>query len=376
MRRDRSSRIAVVGAGPAGCFVVLEILKKIPDATIDLYDKRPTPYGLVAYGVAPDHCRTRRILKVLDGAITHPKVTFHPDTIIGEAPHAVADLLHTHRAVILCTGAEIPVMLDVPGRDGPGLPIWSGLDFAYWANGHPSPPFPVVDAPKVVVVGHGNVALDAARLLARPPETLRETDIAPQALRQLERMQTKTITLLGRRGPAQSKFGPEELREIAESDYWNVDVREEDLVLTPEELAWQEANPHHPHVFNLETFRSMVGRKIKPGLSTIAFRFHTRVTRIVSPLQITVETGPDQHTAMDYNLLIEAIGHRARPIPGLPFDEARSILPHQAGRVEGSPGVYTSGWLKRGATGLIGHNRKDAIETVSCLFDDWNNGVI
>lgn len=364
---DRCS-IAVVGAGPAGCFVVLELLKKLPGAAIDLYDKRPAPYGLVAYGVSPDHCRTRRILRVLDGALTDRRVTFHPDTRVGEPPCTVADLLVGHDAVVVCTGMEIPARLPVEGRDTGRIPVVSGLDLAYFFNGQAPLDLPWLSLRHAVIAGNGNVALDAARMLARPAASLRDTDIAPRALRALETSALETVTVIGRRGPLEAKFGPEELREIAESDLWSVAVDARDL----EGLA--APDPESPAGLNLETFHAMTERTPVPGRRTIAFRFHTEAAAIPGPGNLVVSGRSGNTDVLPCDLLVEAVGHRGEPLPGLPFDEKTGHVPNREGRADGVPRVYVCGWIKRGAHGLIGHNRKDAIETVSCLLADLGAG--
>lgn len=361
---SQSPRFSVIGAGPAGCFTVLELLKTFPSATIDLYDKRPAPFGLVAYGVAPDHCRTRRVLKVLDKAIIDPRVTFHPGVRVGDPPHRIEDMAATRDAVVVCTGMELPNRLPLQGRDAGRIPIAAGLDLARWVNGEQPRHLPWPRIRHVVVVGNGNVALDAARMLARPPAELRDTDIAPAALRDLETSAVETITVVGRRGPAEARFGPEELREVGESDAWCASTEPQDLIDLP------EPEPDSNVALNLDLFRAMAGRPPEAGKRMIRFCFHAHPQAVTEQGHLIVTDTNRVPNALSCDLLIEAIGHRGEPLPGLPFDDTTGGIPHLAGRVEGHPGVYVCGWIKRGARGLIGHNRKDAIETVASIAAD------
>jgi ferredoxin/flavodoxin---NADP+ reductase len=361
--------IAIVGAGPAGLFLALELRKRMPEAGIDLFDKRGEPFGLVRYGVAPDHQHTRRVMKVMAGPLADPGVTFHGGVLV-DGPR-LAELRADYRAVALCIGAEIPRFLELPGRDGTAN-IFTGLAFATWINGESLADPPQLEGETAVVIGNGNVALDIARLLARPVDVLALTDISPEALEVLAASRLRHIVVMGRRGPVQASFGDAELREIAESDGWNTVVNPEDLLLSgsDQDVLLKSADEREGLV--MEAFHAMVSKPVESSRPTIEFRFRCKPVGYERTGEDRVNgVNLDTGETLPCSLVVEAVGQRTEVIPGLPYDTLRGVIPNQNSRVEGCPGVYVCGWAGRGAKGLIGHNRRDAMGTSSAILEDW-----
>lgn len=384
-------RIALVGSGPAAFFTAEELLRGGRPVALDMFEKLPHPYGLVRFGVAPDHAQTRRMTKLFDRTVAHPAFKLHLGVEIGRTL-AWDDLRARFDAVVVATGAEDDRALGIPGERLPG--VHSSLAFAGWANGHPDfarEPFDF-SGETAVIVGNGNVALDIVRLLCLDPAKLRETDIAPAALAAIEKSRLRAIHVIGRRGPAQAAFGENEIAEIGALP--RVNLRVDPVVAMPNaadevELAAPAADRARAVV---RTLRDYASRPVSPDARvTVSFDFlrrplgisgGARVDGIALELtrlegepghQDAVPTGALQKLAC--GLVFVSIGHRGRPLPGLPFDEARGVIPTSDHRVTGAqgpiPGVYAVGWIKRGAKGLIGHNRRDAIETVKAIQADF-----
>lgn len=362
----RPLNVGIVGSGPAGLFLSDELLRKRPGSTVAVYERLALPFGLVRYGVMPDHPHTRRATALLQGILQKPGVTFHGGIQVGRDV-SVAELRNRHDAVVLATGAGIDRDLGIPGEH---LPFVHGSsDFCAWINGHPEQRDLPVDlaTDTAVVIGNGNVALDCARILARPHAFLQTTDISPAALAQLATSRIRTIYVLGRRGPAQNSFGAQEIAEFATLEGWSVsiDPAEVPIVGTEDDRLFQ----------SLETLRGF-GAAPAAGASRIIFRFFARPVEIrtdgivVERTRLegdrSVPTGATE--LIPCGLVLRAAGHRGQAIPGVPFDEARFVTPHTAGRIE--KGLYCVGWIKRGAKGLIGHNRRDAMETAAAILAD------
>ncbi|MEU6844317.1 FAD-dependent oxidoreductase [Streptomyces sp. NPDC046716] len=367
--------VAVVGAGPAGLFAADELLRH-PGVRVTVHDRLPTPYGLARAGVAPDHQDTKQVTELFRTIESQPGFTYRLGVEVGTTlTHA--DLLREHHAVIYAVGAATDKRLGVDGEDLPGSA--SATDFVAWYNGHPDrahDDYPL-DTERAVVVGNGNVALDIARILTADPEALARTDISDRALAALRASKVREVVLLGRRGPAQAAFTVPEL--IALSALKDVDVRVE---------GWPDGLEHDADE-KTRLLAQLAARTPVEGRRRIVLRFLTSPVRLtggdrVRALEVaatalhtdedgTVRARPTADTqTLETGLVLRAVGYRARPVPGLPFDEDSATVPHEGGRVE--PGVYVAGWIKRGPTGFIGTNKTCAQETVESLLDDFAAG--
>jgi ferredoxin--NADP+ reductase len=386
---DRPLRVAVVGAGPSGFYAVAALLDA-PDlhVRVDVFDRLPAPFGLVRYGVAPDHQKIKLVSRVFEKAAKDPRVRFFGNVELGR-DLSRDDLERLYDAVIYAVGAQSDRRLGVPGEDLEGS--WSSTEFVAWYNGHPD--FADADYPldheQVAVVGIGNVAMDCARLLARPAEDLASTDISDQALEVFRRSRVTDVWVLARRGPAQAACTPPELKELGELE--DVDVLVDAAQLDDPETAGE---PDRQTAKNLEIFRQLAERGDRGMARRIRFRF------LVSPVEVLGEDGRITGLVVERNELrpgadgtmrpagtgetevlpvtavIRAIGYRSLPLPGVPFDERRGVIPNRDGRVldsdsgEAVPRAYVVGWAKRGPSGLIGTNKPDSQATVETLLAD------
>ncbi len=381
-------RVAIIGSGPAGCFTAEELLRCGRPVDLTLFERLAQPFGLVRYGVAPDHPHTRRILKLLER--TAGSVTLRTGVDVGrDLP--LEQLRRDFDVIVVATGAEDDRQLGIPGEHLPG--VHSSLSFAGWVNGHPDyvdTPFRF-DTETVVIIGQGNVALDIVRLLCHDETRLRETDIAPAALAALAASRVRTIHVIGRRGPAQAAFGENEIIELGTLP--GLALRVDPIVTMPgpadeKELADEKADRPRAVVKTLREFASCPDpSEIRRTVSIDFLRRPlgisgcNRVEEITLELnrlegepgkQVAVPTGALQKLAC--GLVFVSVGHQARPIPGLPFDETHGVIPTRDHRIildgQPLPGLYAVGWVKRGARGLIGHNRRDAMETVKTILAD------
>ncbi|MET8578787.1 FAD-dependent oxidoreductase [Streptomyces sp. NPDC005012] len=367
--------VAVVGAGPAGLFAADELLRH-PGVRVTVHDRLPTPYGLARAGVAPDHQDTKQVAELFRTIESQPGFRYRLGVEIGtDLTHA--DLLRAHHAVIYAVGAATDRRLGIEGEDLPGSV--SATDFVAWYNGHPDRARDDhrLDTGRAVVVGNGNVSLDVARILTADPDALARTDISDRALAALRGSGIREVVVLGRRGPAQAAFTVPELLALAALE--DVDVSVEGW---PDDLA-----PDHDEKTRL--LAELAARTPVGGRRRIVLRFLAAPVRIVGEGAVraleytptTLHTDDDgtvrarptgEIRTLETGLVLRSVGYRARPVPGLPFDEATATVPHEAGRVE--PGVYVAGWIKRGPTGFIGTNKTCAQETVASLLDDFAAG--
>ena len=392
MSEPTSPHFAIVGAGPSGFYAAAELLRLVPGARVDLFERLFAPHGLVRYGVAPDHPHTRRITKLLERTLAHPACKFHPGVEIGRTL-AWDDLRARFDAVAVATGAEDDRELGIPGEHLAG--VHSSLAFAGWVNGHPDytrEPFDF-SAETAVIIGNGNVALDIVRILSHDPDRLRETDIAPAALAALADSRLRNLHVIGRRGPVQAAFGENEIAELG--DLPGLNLRVDPVVAMPNAADEQElADPAADRVRAVvKTLRGYASRPATPGARvTVSFDFLRRPLGISGSGRVDgitlelcrLEGDPGRQQAvptgalqkLPCGLVFVSIGHHGRPLPGLPFDASRGVIPTREHRVVAGdhvlPGVYTVGWIKRGARGLIGHNRRDATETAKAILADFS----
>ncbi|MFC9941832.1 FAD-dependent oxidoreductase [Streptomyces pratensis] len=389
-------RVAVVGSGPSGVYTAQALLQqsRVPDVRVDVLDRLPTPYGLVRYGVAPDHEKIKSLQSSLRAVLEDDRVTFVGHAEVGGAggvsPARLKELYH---AVVYCVGAASDRPLGIPGEGLPGS--FSATEFVSWYSAHPDASadgFPLL-TPSALVIGVGNVAVDVARILARGAGELRGTDVPRAALEALGTSRVREVHIVGRRGPSQARFTTKELRELGALPRARIVVDGAELALDPAYAAAEGAGTSLPAVVrrNLDVLRGWAAdpRGAAPDRERrIRLRFFLRPVELlerdgrVGGVRFA-RTAPDgaggvrdtgAYEDIEAQLVLRAVGYRGTPLPGLPFDPVLGVVPHVAGRVirdgAASPGEYVAGWIKRGPTGVIGSNRSCAKETAASLIDD------
>jgi ferredoxin--NADP+ reductase len=382
---ERVPIAAVIGAGPAGFYASEQLLKA--GFAVDLYDVLPTPFGLVRAGVAPDHPKIKSVTRIYEKTAQHPDFRFFGGVDVG-ADVTREDLLARYHAVVYAFGAASDNRLGIPGEDRPGS--HAATEFVAWYNGHPDFTDREFDlAPtRAVVIGNGNVAIDVARMLVLDPDELALTDTADHALEALARSQVRDVVLLGRRGPAQAAFTTPELRELGE-------LMRADVVVDPEQLeldAVSEAvlgdNPTARR--NVEVLREYAAREPRGHEHRLELRFLSSPVEILGEGEDGAVTGvrtvrnrldenqravpTDVEETIECGLVLRSIGYRGQPLDGVPFDARRGVILNEGGRVSDAPGEYAVGWIKRGPSGVIGTNKKDAHETTANIVADAEAG--
>jgi len=380
-------RIAVVGAGPAGLFLVDGLLKAKDHAvSIDVIERLPTPYGLVRYGVAPDHAKIKSVITTFHRTLEDPHVRFLGNVNFG-TDLTVEDLHRHYDAIVYAVGAPHDRRLGIPGEDLPGS--LSATEFVAWYSGHPDHVEIMhlrPDAESVAVVGVGNVAVDVARILAKHVDELRSTDIPLPVLEKLAESKVRDIYIFGRRGPAQAKFTTKELRELGELENADIIVDPKEIELDPAsaaEVASQQALQR-----NLDILRDFASRTPLGKPRRLHLRFLSSPVEIVGNdcvEELVVErnrldelgnaSGTGEFERIPMQMVFRAVGYRGRALPGVPFDSRAHVIPNTNGRVLGEGGAplsgqYTTGWIKRGPSGVIGTNKACANETARELLAD------
>ena len=392
-------RVAIVGAGPAGAFAAACLLRARGDAEIDLFERLPTPWGLLRGGVAPDHQEIKRLEDTFDRQTLQRSCRFLGNVEIGvDISHS--ELMRHYTAVIYATGAQTDKSLGIPGEELPGS--WAATDFVAWYNAHPDYRGLEFDlsAERAVVIGNGNVAADVTRMLTLSARELERTDVADHALEALRESRIEEVVVLGRRGPAQAAFTSAELRELGRLDGVGVRVDPGDVELDPVSRRWLTEQGTFTARKNVELLREFAARPADPDARRrIELRFlrspvEIRGTGRVEAIEVhrneivRTDDGSLRPRAVDgevetieCGLVLRSVGYRAVPLPDVPFDERHFVLPNERGRVlrpdgEPLPGVYAVGWIKRGPTGILGTNKRDAEETVNCLVEDLGAGAL
>lgn len=390
----RPLNVAVIGAGPAGIYASDILSKSGMEVCIDLFERLPAPYGLVRYGVAPDHPRIKQIIVALYKILQRGDIRLIGNVEVGR-DITVAELREHYDAIILSTGADTDAPLDIPGIDAPE--VYGGADFVSWYDAHPDHPrtWPL-NASEVAVIGVGNVGLDIARVLAKNVQDLLVTEIPGNVAQALAASPVTDVHIFGRRGPAQVKFTPLELRELGKQPGVNVTVDEEDfeydegsqaalassnqqrqVVKTLEGYAMQDPEDlTGARTIHIHLFQSPVEVLTDEGGHVSALR--TERTRLNGDGTVT---GTGEMRDWPVQAVYRAVGYAGSPIEGLPFDHERHVLPNEGGRVldqDGQPltGVYATGWIRRGPVGLIGSTKSDAQETISNLVADAQAGLL
>jgi ferredoxin--NADP+ reductase len=379
-------RVAVVGSGPSGVYTAQSLVQREPGVLVDVLDRLPCPYGLVRYGVAPDHEKIKSLQTNLRTVLEHERVRFLGGVWVGPGGLSVARLRELYDAVVYCVGAATDRHLGIPGEELPGS--WSATEFVSWYSAHPDSTGDgfVLGARSAVVIGVGNVAVDVTRILARGAAELSRTDIPQAALTALAASGVTDIHMVGRRGPSQARFTTKELRELGGLPDTEVTVDPAELALDPDSRD-PSALPAAQRR-NVETLRTWAALPPSGAARRIRLRFFLRPVELLAHAgrvgAVRFErTAPDGHGGVrgtgqlqdiEAQLVLRSVGYRGVPLDGLPFDAELGIVPHRAGRVlrEGraAPGEYVAGWIKRGPTGVIGTNRPDAKETVTSLLED------
>ena len=410
MKAGTANRVAIVGAGPAGFFAAEALLKGGDPVAIDLINRLPAPYGLVRDGVAPDHQAIKSVARVYAKILARDEVRYFGNVTLGR-DITVDDLRARYDQIVYAVGAQSDRRLNIPGEDLRGS--HAAFDFVAWYNAHPDfrdQRF-ALDCEHVVVIGNGNVAIDVARILVLSRDRLARTDIADHALEALRGCGVRRVTLMGRRGPAQASFTNPELREFGRLEGVCAEVDGAELEL--DEVSEASIEDNAVKTRNMATLRGYADAACDDGDRVVRFRF------LVSPVEVVGEGGRVTGVRIEKNrlvaredgymraegtgemevvpcgMVIRSVGYRGVPLPGVPFDEKRGIVPNEGGRVvrvegvddweagsvagaggvETVPGEYVVGWAKRGPSGVIGTNKADAAATVGLMREDFEAGV-
>ncbi len=397
---SNSLRIAIIGSGPAGFYAADHLLKsKDINAEIDMYDRLPTPHGLVRSGVAPDHQKIKSVTRVYDKIAKDPRFSFTGFVEYGKHIH-LEDLKNHYHAVIFATGAQTDRRMNIPGEDLKGS--HPATEFVAWYNGHPDYRNLEFDlsCETAVIIGVGNVAIDAARILCLSEKELRATDIAEHALNTLLNSRIRDIYIIGRRGPAQASFTNPELRELGElEDAVSLALPDE---VEPDGISLEEiaASGDEAVERRIEILREYAANAATDRRKRLHLRFLLSPVEIIddgegkaSSLRLVKNElyraddgsikarATGEHIEIPAGLVFRSIGYQGIPLPGVPFNHRWGTIHNEKGRVldpeTGAqvPGLYATGWIKRGASGVIGTNKTDSAETVSCLIEDLKNGI-
>jgi ferredoxin/flavodoxin---NADP+ reductase len=383
-------RVAIVGAGPSGFYATEALFKSGKAVRVDMIERLPAPFGLVRYGVAPDHPKLKEAIPVYDRIARGSGFCFVGNVTVGRDV-SVEELRAAYHAVVFTCGAESDRRLGIPGEDLPGS--YTATEFVGWYNGHPDHRDREFDLDQevAVIIGQGNVAADVCRILAKTVDELKHTDITEYALEGLSRSRVREIHVIGRRGPAQAKFTAKELRELGELEDAYPVVDSVELELNPESLAEFEDRRGAGAKKNLEILRGFaarppVGRSrriyLRFLLSPVEIQGEGHVERVVFERNRLVGAPFEQgarptgeRVGLDAGLVFRSIGYKGVPIPGLPFDQRQGIFPTLDSRIvdpagPAIPGLYAAGWIKRGPTGIIGTNKPDSVATVASILAD------
>jgi len=397
MTADSPLRVTVVGSGPAAFYAAGHLLaSEDPPAEVDMIERLPTPWGLVRLGVAPDHPNLKTVSRAFEKIAERPGFRFLGNVEAGkDVMHD--ELMRLYDAVVYAVGSQTDRRLGIPGEDLPGS--WAATDFVAWYNGHPDFQHLSFDlsSERAVVVGNGNVALDVARMLALTRGELDPTDATDPAIEAIVESGIREIVVLGRRGPVQAAWTPTELQEMGE-------LAGADIVLDPAELELDPASEAELAAAsnivqrNFEILRKFATHEPSGKPRAVRLRFRVSPVAILGEERVEaveivrnrlepdakgrVRAVPtDEREVIPCGIVFRSVGYHGVPLPGVPFDEAGGTMPNEGGRVlDGSgdpiPGLYCAGWIKRGPTGVIGTNKKDATETVDLLLEDARAGVL
>jgi ferredoxin--NADP+ reductase len=370
-------RVAVVGSGPAGFYAAGALLGADVPVEVDMIERLPTPWGLVRLGVAPDHPKIKSVSRAFEKIALQPGFRFLGNVEVGRDV-SNEELLEHYDAVVYAVGAQSDRRMGIPGEDLPGS--WAATEFVAWYNGHPDFQELQFDlsGERAIVIGNGNVAVDVARMLALTPDELAGTDTTDAAIDALNGAGIREIVMVGRRGPAQAAFTTPELHELGE-------LAGADVIVDPADLDGAEPTDTNSER-NLAVLREYAAREPSGKPRRLVLRFFQSPVRLFGDSHVEgVElvrnrldadnraVPTDEHETLPAGIVFRSVGYRGVELPGVPFDESTGTVPNERGRVE--PGVYVAGWIKRGPSGVIGTNKKDATETVELLLEDLRDAL-
>jgi ferredoxin/flavodoxin---NADP+ reductase len=395
---DRPLRVAVVGSGPAAFYAAGHLLaSEDPAAEVDMIERLPTPWGLVRLGVAPDHPQLKTVSRAFEKIAAREGFRFLGNVEVGrDVSHE--ELAERYDAVVYAVGSQTDRRLGVPGEDLRGS--WAATELVAWYNGHPDfqqLSFDLEGVERAVVVGNGNVALDVARMLALTEAELAPTDTTDQAIEAIVGSGIREIVVLGRRGPVQAAWTSTELGEMGDLAGADIVVDPDELVLEPASEAELAASSNLVQR-NVEILRDFAAREPEGTTRSVRLRFRVSPVAILGEDRVEgVEivrnrlepdadgrvraVATEEREVIPCQIVFRSVGYRGVSLPGVPFDEWSGTIPNSTGRVldehgEPVPGLYVAGWIKRGPTGVIGTNKKDAVETVERLLEDARAGVL
>lgn len=394
-------RVAIVGAGPTGFYTAEQLFKQRQLVVeIDMFERLPTPYGLVRYGVAPDHQKIKSVTAVFDRTARKPNFRFYGNVELGR-DLSVEDLRHYYHQIVYTTGAQTDRSLGIPGEELIGS--HAATEFVAWYNGHPDFRDCQFDlsVERAAIIGVGNVAVDVCRILSRTPEELARTDIADYALEALRESNIREVYMIGRRGPAQAAFTTPEVKELGELEDADVYVPPDEAKLDPLSEQAVADSADRATTRKVEIIQSYAEEPPSPKGRKLILRFlvspvefsgddegHIRAMKLVRNELYKTDVGTlrpratDQYETLPADIVFRSIGYTGVPLPGVPFKDSWGVIENDAGRVIESQsgktvlGEYTAGWIKRGATGVIGTNKPDAAETVEAMVEDVGEGNV
>jgi len=394
-------RVAVIGSGPAAFYAVEHLLKQINLVVeVDMFDRLPTPFGLVRGGVAPDHAKIKTVTKAYTQIASHPRFRFYGNVEFGQHLKLTDFREHYHQ-ILYATGAQTDRRMGIPGEDLAGS--HPATEFVAWYNGHPDYSDLKFDLTQecAAVVGVGNVAIDVARILCRTVDELKQTDIADYALEALSQSKIKEVYLLGRRGPAQAAFTNPEIKEVGEMQDADVFTLANEVELDDLSKAALATSADRSLIKKVEILQGYATRQPSGKSRQLTVRFlvspvelfgdeQGRMTKmkLVKNVLVASETGSlnakatGQFEELPVSLVFRSVGYRGVPLPEVPFHERWGVILNEKGRVidpdtkQPRVGEYTTGWIKRGPSGVIGTNKPDSVETATCMLDDVEQGAV
>ncbi len=382
-------RVAVIGSGPAGLFAAAALTKNDNNVHVDIFERLPTPYGLIRFGVAPDHPHTKNVIRRLSLLADDPRISLYANVMVGRDLE-VAELAARYHVLVFAGGMKEDRKLNIPGESTPG--VHPAIDFIGWVNGNPDYSDVAFDlsGPNAIVIGNGNVALDTVRLLAKSADELAETDIADHASRALAGSGLQKIYLIGRRGPAQAAFTYREIKELSELPNCDLVVNPADMAVTSathEELHGERSVQRRRIFELLESISNRPRRTVNKSIELLFFRSPVEIHQDggINAVRLEINRldgsagqqrahGTGEFETIPCNIVFRAIGFRGAAVTGVPYDEKRGIFPNIDGRITRNgkclPGYYAVGWIKRGPVGLIGTNKADSTAVVKRIIED------
>ena len=370
-------KVAIVGSGPAGFYTADSILKADSACQVDIIDRLPTPYGLIRFGVAPDHEKTKNVMRGFARTASDERVNFYGDVDIGEAL-SLDELREMYDAVVLAVGAAHDRKLGIPGEDKAG--VVGSASFVNWYNAHPDfvDRTPDLDTSSVVIIGAGNVAIDVARVLVKTPAEMAATDLPTYAAEPIHGAPIADVYMVARRGPVEAKFTNVELREMGHLEQCVPQVAAADL---PDEVTGEMSDrDRRVREKNLATLRTFTEREAGEKPKRVHFVFFASPVEILGDERVEAvrfertrvengrAVGTGEHFEIACGLVVAAVGYLSMPVDGAPFDHRQGVVVNDAGRV--GPGLYAVGWIKRGPTGVIGTNKPDGRDAAQQILDD------